>query len=155
MKREPVEIVDRIWIGSWENASDPDCIRRHRFGLIVNATAHIDSPFKESVPTYRIPVIRYIDSEETLLQHIPRVARVISETLKRQPRKSVLVHCVHGTCRGPTIVAGYLILVHGMTSREAVRYIRSKIPSAFPEDLPLLYYSVLEKIERSRFKNIS
>lgn len=144
----PVQIIDRIWIGSWQSATDPRSVLRHNFGLIVNVTAHVDSPFKDSIATYRIPIIRYFDSETVLLNHIPEVSRVINETLRRYPKKNVLIHCEKGTCRGPTVAAGYLMTTYGMSARDAVQYIRSKIPDSFPPDSPFL--STLVKMEEKK-----
>lgn len=97
--------------------------------MVVNTTNHIQSPFTESIPTYRIPVVRYIDSDTLLLHHIPRVAAAIDHLLATT-QKSVIIHCVNATCRGPTVMAGYLVLRRGMSVENAIQFVRHKVPKA-------------------------
>ena len=44
----------------------------------------------------------------------------------------VYVHCQRGHGRAPTLVAGYLCAVKGMTPKEAVAYIKKKRPGVHP-----------------------
>ena len=145
------EIIDRLWLANWQDATDASFIRRHRIGLIINTTSHIQSPFQDSIATYRIPIIRYQDSDALLLHHIPIVARQIRRVLTTT-RKSVLIHCVDGTCRGPTVVAGFLILELGMSKQDAVALVRERKPDAFQRH-HLVFEDVLDELEKRRRQN--
>lgn len=142
------EIIDRVWLANWRDATNPGFIRRHKIGLIVNTTSHIQSPFSDSIATYRIPIIRYQDSDTLLLHHIPIVARHIRRLLTTT-RKSVLIHCVDGTCRGPTVVAGFLILEMGIPKRDAIALVRQRKPNAFQRE-HLVFEAVLDEPEKRR-----
>jgi protein-tyrosine phosphatase len=145
------EIMDRVWLANWQDATDPGFLRRHRIGLIINTTSHIQSPFSDSVATYRIPVIRYQDSDALLLHHIPIVARHIRRALQTT-HMSVLIHCVDGTCRGPTVVAGFLILELGMSKRDAIALVRQRKPNAFQRK-HLVFENVLDELEKMRHQS--
>lgn len=142
------EIIDRVWLATWRDATDASFIRRHNVGLIINTTSHIQSPFQDSIATYRIPIIRYQDSDALLLHHIPIVAQHIRRVLTTT-RKNVLIHCVDGTCRGPTVVAGFLILELGMSKQDAVALVRTRKPNAFQRE-HLVFEAVLDELEKRR-----
>ena len=48
--------------------------------------------------------------------------------------KKIYVHCKNGHGRAPTLVAAYLIKTKGMTTDEAVAFIKERRPSIHPED---------------------
>lgn len=145
------EIINRVWLANWRDATDASFIRRHKIGLIINTTSHIQSPFSNSIATYRIPIIRYQDSDALLLHHVPIVARHIRRVLTTT-RKNVLIHCVDGTCRGPTVVAGFLILELGMSKKDAIALVRQRKPNAFQRE-HLVFEGVLDDLEKRRRQN--
>jgi protein-tyrosine phosphatase len=142
------EIIERVWLANWQDATSPEFIKRYNIGMVVNTTNHIQSPFADSIPTYRIPVVRYIDSDRLMMYHIPKVADAIDHLLATTS-KSVLIHCVDATCRGPTVMAGYLILRRGLSVEDAVEFVRHKKPGALQERPPV-FLTVLQALERQR-----
>lgn len=57
-------------------------------------------------------------------------ANFIGEIVRR--RKKVYIHCQNGHGRAPTFAAAYYITL-GMSTREAVAFVRSRRPEAHPE----------------------
>lgn len=125
-----IQILDRVWIGTYQDATDPHFIRQHNIGFIINTTRHIASPFKDSIPTYRIPIDQSWEGSRLLAQHIPIVAPLMTKFL-RETTKSIMIHCQGGICRSATVLAGYLILEHGLSMTQAMQFITSKKPDAF------------------------
>jgi atypical dual specificity phosphatase len=60
-----------------------------------------------------------------LAAHLPRTTSFISEAL-RDPNSRVLIHCIQGVSRSPSVVAAYLMKAYGWSSTKAVQFLKSK-----------------------------
>jgi hypothetical protein len=125
------EIVPGLWLGNRHAAADTS------FGnirAVFNCSK--DIPFNPSVPRhYRIPVD---DSrQEPDIQNMEKWSFEIVYKIAHEMRKSsaeggeVLVHCAAGMQRSAAAVAMYLIAMQGLTTDEAILFIRKKRPIAF------------------------
>lgn len=124
------QVFPRIWIGSYETAQDQRFMRENRIGLIINCTQHVPSPFKDDIPTYRVPVDDSPEWGDLLKSHVYHTSKLIHHILTKTS-KSVLVHCHAGVSRSSTVVASYLILEKGYTSEQAIRQIQTHKPETF------------------------
>jgi protein-tyrosine phosphatase len=126
----PRQVLERVWIGSIDTAQDEYFIRDNNIGLIVNCTRHVPSPFKDDIPTYRIPIDDSKDWQPLFLKHIRQVTRQMHLILTTTD-KSILVHCHAGVSRSSSVVASYLILYQGFSPDNAIAYIQSMKPETF------------------------
>ena len=88
-----------------------------------------------------------------LIHYFPHTTSFIQSALS-QPRASVLVHCLAGASRSPTIVASYLIQQHHLSPAEALRKIKSVRPQvrpilAFLDQLEVFYKCGCEPTEQA------
>lgn len=60
---------------------------------------------------------------------LPKAVEVIESQLKN--KKLVIVHCLAGQQRSPTVIAAYLMTKQGYKLEDAITYIRSKKKDAF------------------------
>lgn len=123
------EIVPGLWIGSKRDSMDATFMRRHDIRVIINCTNEVDAPFKDTIPTYRVPLDDAEHSNAVFLQHAEYVAAVIDVCL--QEGRGVLVHCFAGVSRSASMVAAYLILARGMSKEEAIATVRARKKETF------------------------
>jgi dual specificity MAP kinase phosphatase len=142
------QIVPGIWIGSQGNALDAQFIRRHNIRMIVNCTTEVDAPFKNRIPTYRIPMDDAERSNPELLEHAEYVAAAMD--VVRARGGSILVHCYAGVSRSASMTACYLMLVMGLSKDEAIRLIRAKKPETFQPRV--VFDAALTAIHHTRYK---
>lgn len=96
--------------------------------FIVNCTK--DLPMK-SVNGVRIAVDDDMSREALygMLLALPGIVDEIDLQLKKNRR--VVVHCLAGQQRSPTVIAAYLVGKLGYDLKDAIQYIRSKKKDAF------------------------
>ena len=128
------EVVPGLWLGSRYAALDPDYLTEKRIGAVFNCTK--DIPFEPIVRRqYRVPVDDNLQEAEIRnleLWSYEVVYKIMTEMRRTQAEgQAVLVHCAAGMQRSAASVAMYLIAVRGMTTDEAIRFIRSKRAIAF------------------------
>lgn len=124
------EIIDNLFISNDNHALNEG----HTYDLIVNCTKAL--PFDEKIDethTSRIRVsVNDVPDDALLLFQLMRdtnTLEVIDDHLKNGKR--VLVHCVGGIQRSPSVVVCYLIKYHEMTTEKAISFVRSKRQIAF------------------------
>ncbi|KAL3885249.1 hypothetical protein ACJMK2_025337 [Sinanodonta woodiana] len=95
----------------------------------------------QGVRLLKIPTLDYFGTPEQ--KDINSAVSFILEN--RQKQSSVYVHCKAGRTRSTTVVACYLVKVHGWKPEEAVEFIKSKRPHIWLRDAQLKsihqYYS--------------
>lgn len=96
--------------------------------FIVNCTK--DLPMK-SDRNIRIAVHDDMSKEaiDTMFMALHNVVEQIHEELQKGRR--VIVHCLAGQQRSPTVIAAYLVAKCGYSLPDAIHYIRSKKKDAF------------------------
>ena len=128
------EIVPGLWLGSRYAAQNPEYMKEKRIRAIFNCTK--DIPFDRSIPRqYRVPVddsLQEPDIRNLQLWSYEIVYKIAHEMRRAEADgTAVLVHCAAGMQRSAASVAMYLIATKGMTTDQAVAYIRSKRSIAF------------------------
>lgn len=126
----PRQVLDRVWIGGHSTATNESFMRENNIGLIINCTRHVPSPFRDDIPTYRIPIDDHPEWKPLFQQHLDAVTRQIHHTLTNT-HDSVLVHCHAGVSRSATVVAAYLIKYRDLSVDEAIGTIRARKPETF------------------------
>ena len=123
------EIQPGLWIGSKADSQNPEFMKKHNIGLVVNATRSIPFINVSGVEQYRIPVDDATNENDTMLSHWPVVVRAIDTVLQRG--KGVLVHCHAGIQRSASTVAAYLMYKYKMSAQNAIAAIKSRKPETF------------------------
>jgi len=137
------EIVPGLWLGSQEALFDEDLLGRNEISHIITVMrTYVDEdgvrvPCPSSQPHQFLQrgITRLIvpvedSATETLIQHFPRVTEFIMTALRAGGQ--VLVHCLAGVSRSPTVVAAFLMEVYGLSPQQAVSKIRESRPLIRP-----------------------
>jgi hypothetical protein len=128
------EVVPGLWLGSRYAAQNPEYMKEKRIRAVFNCTK--DIPFDTSIPRqYRVPVddsLQEPDIRNLELWSYEIVSKIAHEMRRAEADgTAVLVHCAAGMQRSAASVAMYLIATKGMTTDQAVAYIKSKRSIAF------------------------
>jgi hypothetical protein len=128
------EVVPGIYLGSRYAALNENWLRQHKIQATFNCTK--DIPFDPAVKRqFRVPVDDSLQEPDIRnLEHwsYELVYIIAAEHRKAQQNGgAVLIHCAAGMQRSAASVAMYLIATRGMTTDQAVAYIRSKREIAF------------------------
>jgi hypothetical protein len=125
------QIVPNLWIGSASDAESVQRAKKRNIRFVVNCSRDIPEFLKseKSIAVYRIPIDDWHGHGDALFGHLPSVVRAIDDVLKKG--QGVLVHCYAGMQRSAATVAAYLIWKKGMSTVEAMDFIRGKKPEAF------------------------
>lgn len=97
---------------------------------IVNVTR--DVPNRLDIETIRIPVedSPRIDTQKLMLRYFP-VATAFIDKIRNIERGNVLIHCIQGIQRSPTIITAYLIKYHHLTLEKSLMLLAKKNSKIF------------------------
>src|SRR5271154_971979 len=140
------QILPRLWLGSKRAFDDEELLRRHNISHIVSVMPTSDDisdnpdgsgPLKatESYQTVlglrtRLVIPVFDLGSENLLRHFPVAREFIDSAISNGG--TVLVHCLAGASRSPTVVAAYLMETQQLSPQEAMLRIRTIRPRARP-----------------------
>ncbi|KAH7939872.1 hypothetical protein HPB52_018613 [Rhipicephalus sanguineus] len=125
----PTRILPFLFLGSQRDAQDPDLLASHNICYELNVSTSCPKPdFIPDAHFLRIPVN---DSHaDKLRPHFARACRFLDKV--RESSGCVLVHCLAGVSRSPTVAIAYVMRHLGLSSDDAYRYVKSKRPSISP-----------------------
>jgi dual specificity MAP kinase phosphatase len=146
----PTRILPFLYLGSQQDALDCELLKKHSIDYVLNLSISCPRPeFLGEESFLRIPVN---DSyTEKLLPYFEEAFEFLDKV--REGNGSVLVHCLAGISRSPTLAIAYIMRHLHMTSEEAYRYIKEKRPSISPNFNflgQLLEYEKLLKARRGQ-----
>jgi protein-tyrosine phosphatase len=128
------EVLPGLWLGSRYAALNPEYLKEKRIAAVFNCTK--DIPFEPTIRRqYRVPVDDNLQEAE--IRNLELWSYEIVYKLMAEHRRAstedtaVLVHCAAGMQRSAASVAMYLIATRGMTTDQAIEYIRTKRSIAF------------------------
>jgi len=121
----PSEIIPGLWIGNYYDSENEDLIRNLEIGAIVNLTGSIRKLFVGVVHLVLLIDQPFNNSKPAALDAVEFIADMIK-------KRDVLVHCLGGVDRSPTVVQKYLVEYRSMSEDDAGRLIKRKRPQALP-----------------------
>ena len=127
-----------LYLGSMNNSQDAHELEFCGIDTIINTTSECSNVFQSRLKYFNFPLSDGSDNIELLQQ-----ASFFLENL-RLDGHTVLVHCVQGVCRGPSVVLCYLLKYAGMSLREAFYFVHSKRSIIRPRRAFLSQLSALE-----------
>lgn len=139
------EIINNLFLGNATSA----VYALNKYELVVNCTKNL--PKSKSDPFYdnidgkfmRLAIDDKPEESNKLFKLLPDVLHEIHVALQNNQR--VLIHCQQSASRSPSVGAAYLIKYHGFSVQEAIRYVKSKHPSAFHGEI--FFMDVLQNIK--------
>ncbi|KAI9314209.1 crystal Structrue of A mitogen-activated protein kinase Phosphatase, Skrp1, partial [Dichotomocladium elegans] len=122
------EIFPNLWIGGYKAYEDLSFLKKNKIEAILTL-----GHFKEQYPTneFTHKIIAIADNPEAnILVHFPEAIEFIDGAL--DAGKRILVHCLAGVSRSPTIVSAYLMNKRHIHPKAALALIKQKRPFVNP-----------------------
>ena len=132
------QIFQWLYLGSMNNSQDPHELEYCGIDTIINTTSECSNVFQSRLKYFNFALSDGNDNIDAMQQ-----AGYLLENL-RLDGHTVLVHCVGGVCRGPSVVICYLMKYAGMSLREAFYFVRSKRSIIRPRRAFLTQLTALE-----------
>lgn len=125
----PTRILSFLYLGSHRDAMSQDIIQVNDISYVLNvSTTCPQPPFIQEGHFFRIPVndnysAKMMPFFEEAFQFLDKV---------REANGCVLVHCLAGISRSPTLAIAYVMKHLNMSSDDAYRYVKDKRPTISP-----------------------
>jgi protein-tyrosine phosphatase len=114
-------IIGNLFLGSIQEAHNLELLQENGITHLINLSG-IKNPHEGHFTHLDINILD--DPSEDISRHFNRCNRFIYNALFKGGK--VLVYCYAGACRGPSIVAAYLIRKSKQTTDQAIQYIRDR-----------------------------
>ncbi|MBM3263592.1 MAG: dual specificity protein phosphatase family protein [candidate division Zixibacteria bacterium] len=138
-------ILENIAIGTYEDAIDLRNLRANDITAVLDLTKETSYSLPSSILRLKVPMEDGVPIKEDNL-------RLAINWLRNCAReRKVLVHCVAGISRSPTIVMCYLHEERGMPFDDAYGFIKAKRSQAQPH--PVLIESIQTYYEQKTARN--
>ncbi|KAF8196864.1 protein-tyrosine phosphatase-like protein [Mycena galopus ATCC 62051] len=120
-------IEDKLYLGNLSIAESPQSLAR----LQITHVLSVCPDYLEIAATMTHLTVPMMDDEDfDILQHLPATCRFIQDALNGGGR--VLVHCVMGISRSPTVLCAYLMFSQHISAAQAIRLVRKGRPKSRP-----------------------
>ena len=119
---EATQIIENLWLGGITSVCNRESLQERNIELIITAVYGASAIYPYDF-NYSRSNLKDIEEENILLE-IEKMVLIIHQELGKG--KGVLVSCIKGRSRSCTIVAGYLIKYHNMTTDEALAFIKKR-----------------------------
>ena len=122
MDKGPAEVLDFLYIGSEEHASNLPQLKENNIDNVLNVAKGCRNYFEDDLTYFNLPVLDIC--EEDISTIFQKSFEIIEQV--RLSGGKVIVHCNAGISRSATICAAYLMRRQGLTMDEALKTIKDK-----------------------------
>lgn len=143
----PSEIMPFLFVGSQSHAQSREIMESFGFTHVLNITSTCPNWFPNTI------VYKTINIRDTWNQNITSYFEDAFQFIEsaKQSKGKVLVHCVAGISRSPTITIAYLMKTNGWTLCEALAFVKGKRTIVCPN---LDFLVELQSFERQLFPGL-
>lgn len=120
-KKDSGNLLDRLFLGAVEVAESKEWTTKNNIGAIISLCPMTSKPQVEEWKHFEVDDH---PDEKRLYQNFEALTFWLHSKLT--DKKNVLVHCLAGISRSPTLVAAYLIRYHEFSADAALAYIRQR-----------------------------
>lgn len=127
---EIVKICEHVYLGNFKSAIDKSTLIDYNIKSILNVSTfdyHIDVELL-NMDYKHIPF--YDSDNEYLINYIPTTIAYIIEQINNG--HNVLIHCVQGISRSPSIIIAFLIIYYHFNLYEAYKFVHVRRPKIKP-----------------------
>lgn len=125
----PTRILPFLYLGSQTDAMNKELLLDHNITYELNVSANCPKP--DFIQDHQFMRISVNDNySEKLLPHFQKAFNFLDKV--QEANGCVLVHCLAGISRSPTVAIAYVMRHLHMTSDEAYRYVKSKRATISP-----------------------
>lgn len=123
-------IEDGIYLGDLQAAQNPQLLRANGIKRILSLLEDFEY---RTFDEFKYKQIQIVDNRgSNLMQFIPECIQFISEAQQR--KENILVHCVAGISRSPSVLIAYFMVKYSDTYIGARNYVYTGRPGIYPND---------------------
>ncbi|ORY93969.1 protein-tyrosine phosphatase-like protein [Syncephalastrum racemosum] len=122
------EVLPNVWIGGFKACEDLPFLQKNRITVILSL-GHFTHQYPSDQFTHKIVPIAD-NPEANIIHHFPATNAFIQDALSSNQR--ILVHCLAGVSRSPTVVAAYLMHQQRIHPKQALSIIKQNRPFVNP-----------------------
>jgi protein-tyrosine phosphatase len=123
------QIIDRIYIGNFEAANNLRLMKDYGFTHVLVTATKLPTPFPKHFTYLKIEVQDALT--EDIRAHFEQCLEFMNEALRGRDN-SILVHCMQGISRSPTIVIAYLMKYKKYNLTRALETVKFRRPEVKP-----------------------
>jgi atypical dual specificity phosphatase len=125
------EIIPRLYIADLYTATDAPTLERLRITHVVSVVKldldlgiNTATTWPSNVKHLNLPVDDAMSSDMTY--YFARTVEWMKNAMEEDENANVVVHCVCGVSRSPTIVVAYLMATQGMSLSDSLSHVKAK-----------------------------
>ncbi|XP_071502217.1 uncharacterized protein [Diadema antillarum] len=143
----PTRVLGFLYLGSQQDVMSEECLKRNGINYVLNISKSCPVPeFLPQTHVHRIPVLD--NHTEKILPWFDEALEFIDKV--RSASGSVIVHCVAGISRSPTVAIAFIMRYLNMNVDEAYKYVKEKRATISPNFNFLGQLLEYEKVLRRR-----
>ena len=124
-----IEIIDKVFIGSYANAKDKEELEKYNIKYILNCASECNNIFEDKIKYLKLDIK---DQNDFPIQDFfEKGAEFIHESLNNNDG-NILIHCMQGKSRSTTILMAYLIKYKKEDTNSSYKIIKAKRRLAMP-----------------------
>ncbi|XP_041453333.1 uncharacterized protein LOC121406364 isoform X1 [Lytechinus variegatus] len=143
----PTRVLGFLYLGSQQDVMSEECLKSYGINYVLNVSRSCPIPeFLPQTHFHRIPVRD--NHSEKMLPWFDEALEFIDKV--RSANGSVIVHCLAGISRSPTVAIAFIMRYLNMNVDEAYKYVKEKRATISPNFNFLGQLLEYEKIIRTR-----
>lgn len=132
---KPIKILDYLYLGNFD-AADYSNLKDYNISAVVCLTSD-SHEYPEDINLYHIDNIsENLDPNSFNIFQLQDAIKFIDNEIKN--KNNILVHCMLGSSRSPTVIIAYVMKSLKMTVTEACLFVKQKAPHINPTFMDLL-----------------
>jgi len=121
---QATEIIPRLYVTDMYTATDAPTLERLRITHVVSVVDQETYPYPSNVKHLHLPIADEISSN--MARYFDDVVEWIKNAMDEDESANVVVHCICGVSRSPSVVIAYLMATQGMSLSDSLSHIKGK-----------------------------
>ncbi|KAI9471933.1 MAG: protein-tyrosine phosphatase-like protein, partial [Benjaminiella poitrasii] len=122
------EVIPRVWLGGYRALESSHFLKKNNITHILTL-GHFKHCYQPNEFTHKIIPISD-NPEANIIQYFPETTEFIENALKNG--HNILVHCLAGVSRSPTVLTAYLMATQKLRWKAALALIKQTRPFVNP-----------------------
>lgn len=120
------EIIPRLYVSDMYTATDAPTLERLQITHVVSVVTDIGTyyPYPPNVKLLHLPIIDTISSN--IARYFDDAVEWIKNAMDEDESANVVVHCMCGVSRSPSLVIAYLMAARGMSLSGSLTHVKAK-----------------------------
>ena len=124
-----VEIIDKIYIGSYLNAKNKEELEKNNIKYILNCATECKNLFEDDIKYLKLDIKDQNDFP--IDEYFDKGAKFINDSIENNDG-NILIHCMQGKSRSISLLMAYLIKYKNEDTNSAYKIIKAKRKLSLP-----------------------